>query len=114
MNSFTNNDNSAEASGGAGAMTLGTDCTIREAPELHRRLLALLEGPRPVMLDATDVDRIDAAGVQLLAGFTVECMERGIPFGWRGRSPAFERAVHLLGIGALLESPGVAAYPGAI
>lgn len=96
-------------------MVFGSDCTIREVTELHRKLLALLdEGRKPIMLDATAVDLVDTAGMQLLAGFTIECMERGIEFGWRGRSQAVEQAVRLLGIGPLLESPGVAAYTGAV
>lgn len=93
---------------------LGTDCTMLEAPSLHERLSRMLDDSDPVVIDATDIERVDAAGVQLLAGFTIDCMERSIVFVWAGRSPVFERAVQMLGVGALMESPGVAAsFPGA-
>lgn len=85
---------------------LGTHCTIKEAGALHQRLLKCLEQTTPVVLDAGDIDRVDAAGLQLLVGFTVDCMERGIVFSWSGRSKIFEQSVQRLGIGALLESPG--------
>lgn len=93
---------------------LGTDCTMAEATGLHERLSRLLDGTEAVVIDATDIERVDTAGIQLLTGFTIDCMERGIVFVWAGRSPVFQRSVQMLGVGALMESPGVAAtFPGA-
>jgi anti-anti-sigma regulatory factor len=54
------------------------------------------------------VERIDAAGVQLIVAFALDCLERGLGYVWRGRSEALEQAIELLSVDALLESPGVA------
>ena len=89
---------------------LGETCTIREAVELKKQLLAHLECPAPLLLDGSAVERADSAGVQLIVAFSLDCMERGIQYGWAGRSAALNRAIDLLGVGPLVESPGQASY----
>ena len=91
-------------------MQLAATCTIREAAELKQQLFAHLVAPQPLLIDASAVERIDSSGVQLLVAFSLDCMERGINFGWAGRSPALHRAIHLLGVAPLVENPGAAAY----
>ena len=90
---------------------LGADCTIREAADLKNQLLNLLEAPQPLFVDGSAVERVDTAGVQLLIAFSLDCMERGISYGWPGRSPALARAIEMLGVGSLLECPGDVAMP---
>jgi len=52
------------------------------------------------------VREIDTAGVQLVVAFALDCLERGIAYSWKSRSPALDEAVRVLGVAALLESPG--------
>lgn len=89
---------------------LGETCTLREAVELKQQLLTHLEAPAPLFIDASAVERVDSASVQLLVAFSLDCMERGIEYGWAARSAALNRAIDLLGVGPLVESPGTAKY----
>jgi anti-anti-sigma regulatory factor len=87
-------------------LSLGPACTFQQVSSLHPTLLDYLAESSPVIIDASEVEQVDTAGLQLLVAFAIDCMERGIVFGWKARSMAFERSVRLLGLGALLESPG--------
>lgn len=98
---------------GRSVLQLGSDCTIREATTLRQQLLALLEAPEPLFIDGSTVERADTAGVQLLVAFALDCMERGIAFGWPGRSAALEHAIRTLGVAPLLECPGEVTLPPA-
>lgn len=101
---------SAESAPRGTCIQLGATCTIREAGDLKQQLLAHLEAPPPLFIDGSAVERADTASVQLLVAFSLDCMERGIEYGWAGRSPALNRAIDLLGVGPLVESPGTASY----
>jgi hypothetical protein len=48
-------------------------------------------------------------GIQLLVAFALDCLERNLVFAWSGRSAALEQAIALLGVGPLLEGPGLTA-----
>lgn len=89
-------------------VVLGPSCTLREAVRLRGELLTRLDVGEPVRIDGAAVERVDTAGIQLLVGFAIDCMERGIVFSWTARSALLEEAIRLLGVGALLESPGAA------
>lgn len=84
----------------------GADCTRHRADELRTLLGEQLSRGLPMLLDASAIEEIDTAGVQLLVALSIDCMERGIPFHWKGRSASTERAVGRLGVAPLLESPG--------
>jgi anti-anti-sigma regulatory factor len=89
-----------------GRVVLGAACTIHEAQELRTQLLAQAELPGPYEIDGSGVQQVDTAGVQLVVAFALDCLERNIRYAWKGRSPALEEAIRVLGVGALLESPG--------
>jgi phospholipid transport system transporter-binding protein len=89
----------------AGRIVLGASCTIHEAQELRTHLLAQAELPGPYEIDGSGVQQIDTAGVQLVVAFALDCLERNIGYAWKGRSPALDEAIRVLGVGALLESP---------
>jgi anti-anti-sigma regulatory factor len=89
-----------------GRIVLGASCTIHEAQELRTQLLAQAELPGPYEIDGSSVQQVDTAGVQLVVAFALDCLERNIRYAWKGRSPALEEAIRVLGVGALLESPG--------
>jgi len=90
----------------SGRISLGAACTIHEAQALRAHMLEQAALPGPHEIDGTEVQHIDTAGVQLMLAFALDSLERGIPYRWKGRSPALEEAIRVLGVGALLESPG--------
>ena len=92
---------------------LGSCCTIHEAAALRAHLLEQAALPGPYEIDGAAVEQVDTAGVQLVVAFALDCLERGIHYVWKGRSPALEEAIRTLGVGALLESPGASSFGGA-
>ena len=90
----------------AKGLVLGASCTIHEAQALRAQLLAQAELPGPYEIDGSAVQHVDTAGVQLVVAFALDCLERNIAYAWKGRSAALEDAIRVLGVGALLESPG--------
>lgn len=109
-----------DGTGGNGSDTaqsvliLGAECTIREAVNLKEQLIRHLNRPEPLFVDGSGVEKADTAGVQLLVAFSLDCMERGIAFGWPGRSQVLNNAINTLGVSALLECPGEVALPPAV
>ena len=93
-----------------GRVVLGTTCTIHEAQALRLHLLEQQAHPGPYVIDGAEVTEIDTAGLQLVVAFALDCLERNVPYVWSGRSPALEEAIRILGVGALLESPGATSY----
>ena len=87
-------------------LRFGAECTRHQADELRTLLGEELSRGLPMLLDASAIEEIDTAGVQLLVALSIDCMERGIPFHWKGRSVPTERSVGRLGVAPLLESPG--------
>jgi anti-anti-sigma regulatory factor len=87
-------------------VVLGVSCTIEDVAELRVDLIAHLAANKPIIIDATRLERIDTAGVQLLAAFAIDCLELGTLFAWKQRPAVLDEAIRLLGLGALMESPG--------
>jgi anti-anti-sigma regulatory factor len=94
-----------------GRVVLGGSCTIHEGAAIKAHMLEQLARPGPYEIDGSAVSRVDAAGVQLLVAFALDCLERGLEYVWTGRSATLEQAIELLSVGALLESPGAAMVP---
>ena len=97
---------SAVAGNAPHRVVLGHSCTIDDVAQLRSELSAPLATSKPIIIDASRLERIDTAGLQLLAAFCIDCLERGIVFAWKQRPPVLEEAIHLLGLAALMESPG--------
>lgn len=99
----------APAAGGttaSGRVALGAACTIHEIQALRAHMIEQAALPGPYEIDGGQVQQIDTAGVQLVVAFALDCLERGIPYSWKSRSPTLDEAVRVLGVAALLESPG--------
>jgi anti-anti-sigma regulatory factor len=94
----------------SGRIVLGTACTIHEARALRARLLETATHPGPYEIDGGSVQQVDTAGVQLVLAFALDCLERNVHYVWKSRSPVLDEAIRVLGVGALLESPGGAPY----
>jgi anti-anti-sigma regulatory factor len=78
---------------------------IAVAQELYRRLEEALAAARPVVLEAAQVERADAAVLQLLWVFFQEAHTRGIAVQWRQPAPALRHAARLLDLTAGLALP---------
>lgn len=70
--------------------------------ELHQQLSKALKGGRAVILDASQVQRADAAGLQLLAAFCQAARARGVAISWRQPSEVFDLSARLLGLDGML------------
>lgn len=84
------------------AVTLPAECMIASADELKSSLLKLLPKKAAVTIDATAVQRIDTAGLQVLAAFVRERQSAGLPFTWKGVGEALNEAAQLLDLGRTL------------
>lgn len=90
----------------AAALTLAAECTVAESDSLKAGLTRLLDEAEAVTLDVRGLQRIDAAGLQLLAAFVRDrrAAERAVE--WRGRAPALDAAATLLGLHGMLQLSG--------
>jgi phospholipid transport system transporter-binding protein len=93
-------------SDGGGALTLGAECTVAEADSLKAELVRRLSAPAPVTVDVGALQRIDTAGLQLLAAFVRDRRTAGRAVIWRGRASALDAAAGLLGLNDMLELAG--------
>lgn len=85
-----------------GRVALGAHCTLRESLELKTLLVDQLAIGRDIELDGRAVERIDTAGLQLLAAFVRELGERHHAIHWAGASPALAGAARQIGLDAAL------------
>ena len=89
----------------AARLVLQADCTLRQAAALKSSLLALQPGPQGATLDGVAVQRIDTAGLQLLAAFAQREAKAGRALGWSGASQVLREAGTRLGLLAVLSLP---------
>ncbi len=91
------------------AFAVAAECTVADAGSLKSELAKLLEEPQTVTLDISAVQRIDTAGLQVIATFVRERESLGRQVHWRGEAAALANAARLLGLDALLKLPTPAA-----
>ena len=89
-----------------GSLTLASECTVAEADALKSELARRLDESGTVTVDVTALQRIDTAGLQLLAAFVRDRRTAGRTVAWRGRAAALEAAAGVLGLNSMLELPG--------
>lgn len=83
-------------------VALEASLSITDARQLHKQLSSALTGKTTVTLDASRVERLDAAAMQVLACFCRAARERGLALSWRNISPGFQQAARLLGLESIL------------
>src|SRR3569833_1633079 len=88
-----------------GSFALGAECTVADASSLKTGLARLLEESGSVTLDIGAVQRIDTAGLQVIATFIHERESHGRRVQWRGHATTKAAAAKLLGLSALLILP---------
>ena len=88
-----------------GALILAAECTVAEADTLKSALALRLDESGAVTMDVSALQRIDTAGLQLLAAFVRDRRTAGRAVQWRGRAAALDTAAGLLGLYEMLELP---------
>ncbi len=83
-------------------VALEASLSIADARLLHKQLSSALTGKTTVTLDASRVERLDAAAMQVLACFCRTARERGLALSWRNISPGLQQAARLLGLESIL------------
>lgn len=104
----------AESNAGSPSVALASNSTVKDAVALKDSLSAVANAAAAVVIDASGVERIDTATIQLLCAFVRERVAAQRSVVWQGSPPALLDAARLLGVQALLslpqaESSGVAA-----
>jgi anti-anti-sigma regulatory factor len=92
-----------------GVFAVAAECTVADASSLRSGLAKLLDDSGVVTLDISAVQRIDTAGLQVIATFVRERESHGRQVEWRGTAPALAAAASLLGLSSFLKLPTPAA-----
>lgn len=88
-----------------GPLVLDADCLLESANELRKELLLRLERTAPISIDASEVERIDTASLQVLVAFTRDCKAAGRAIEWTGVAPALADSARLLDLSSALGLP---------
>lgn len=83
---------------------LPVDCRLASQAILKEQLLGVADA-RVVVLDGSEVERVDTAFLQLLMLFRRELDVRGGSLTWRGASDALTEGACLLGLTQILDLP---------
>lgn len=84
-------------------LTLEVALGIADARRLHEKLDGVLAAATPVVINASRVEHLDAAVMQVLTGFCRAARDRSLAVSWQHPSPALQQAVRLLGLESVLE-----------
>jgi ABC-type transporter Mla MlaB component len=87
---------------GEAVIVLAANCSVKDAASLKNSLSAVANESGTVTVDASAVERVDTATMQLLCAFTRDRNARNQSVAWRGQSQALNEAVRLLGVSALI------------
>lgn len=93
---------SASASAAPAVIRLPAELGIESASDLHRELLALVEDPSPVVIEASEVARVHTAALQLFCLFCRDRRDGGRLTHWQAPSAALRGAASLLGVSSLM------------
>lgn len=100
---------SVEVEGNAAAvLVLPADLRIADLGAVQSNLKSLFASVE-VALDASGVERVDTAALQLLVAFRREAKARGMAPAWRNVSTVLREAASLLGLTNALELPALPA-----
>lgn len=102
-------DVAATAPASQPVVTLGSNCTVKDAAALKQSLVAVLNSEAAVVLDVSSVERIDTAAIQLMCAFVRQRAADGHSVAWRGIPETLREAASLLGVSEFLMLPAGAA-----
>lgn len=86
-----------------GVLMLESSITIADVGEYHAELSRCLEAEKAITIDGSNVDAIDGAGLQLLAAFVKELIEKGMGVNWRGASEKLILSAQHMGVSSALQ-----------
>ncbi|GMR17778.1 MAG: STAS domain-containing protein [Gammaproteobacteria bacterium] len=78
---------------------------ISEARNLHQSLGKAMKRKPPLVLDASQVERIDTAAIQILAAFCHSTRENNIEISWDKPSINLRRTAKSMGLNTILGLP---------
>jgi anti-anti-sigma regulatory factor len=107
--SASDNDSAEEKGNTLYVIKLNTAITIRNINELMDELNSIEPDEMELIFESDQVDKVDAAALQLLLGFYLFAIEEGKNVVWDKPSEAFCHAVELLGMKDVLNLPSIAA-----
>ncbi|WP_335596744.1 STAS domain-containing protein [Grimontia hollisae] len=82
--------------------SLGEQLDITQVMDLKGRLQAELKQSNRLLIDGSDVSRVDAPGLQLLLAAKKQCLSQSIDWTWEGASSELVGAAKTLGMVELL------------
>ncbi len=84
-------------------LMLAAELGIDQAGSLREQLAQRLDDTSPVLLDASEVQRVHTAAMQLFCLFCSDRRDAGREVRWQRPSPALRSAAALLGVTTLLQ-----------
>lgn len=108
--SVNKKNNNTDMHGETPVLTLDAVLVINKANELRDRFSAFLDkGNKEIIIDASAVEMIDTAIIQLLYSFITALKSDGLSATWQSPSEEFVGRVRSLGLGEMLGIEGIAA-----
>jgi len=83
-------------------VALASNCTVKDALALKKTLVAVKDVAQAVVINASAVERVDTATLQLLCSFVRERVGKDREVTWREPSASIIQASKLLGLTELL------------
>ena len=76
---------------------------ISDVGDMYARILMELSEGVEIQFDVSQIERIDAAALQMIYAFSKEAVTNGKPLTWKEPSEAFIRSAKLLGMAELMK-----------
>lgn len=90
-----------------GPLVLEASITIADVGDYHATLEQYLQKGSDIVIDGSQVESIDGAGLQLLAAFIKEVVSKSIPLKWQAASETLQRSAAQMGILTALHMDGL-------
>ncbi len=87
---------------GGGRFALRGTLDYHIVPDLGKQAQALFAGHREIVVDLTEIDRSDSAGVALLLAWQRDCLARGGQLHCLAMPPQMQAIVEISGLSAIL------------
>ena len=93
-------DQLAVMNGSRLTLSVPATLTIAEVESVAASIVDLLPEADDIAVDASAVQHIDLAGLQLLMAIALDAERSSVPFGWQAVSETFAATVNLAGLRA--------------
>lgn len=79
-------------------VSCGDVLNIARVGEFYTELTMILNEEKPIEVDASQLERIDISGMQVLLAFYQKAKSSGLEFSWGNPSDSFLRSAELVGL----------------